>query len=149
MKFDIVTPSFNQVTYLPETLKSVLSQEGPDVDVSYYIMDGGSTDGSVDFIRSHESDLAFWRSEKDEGQSAAIKEGLAMGDGEIIAWINSDDFYPSGVFKKVAEYFSKHPEVAVIYGDCLHFLCACRCTIRSARCRQTDSSGGTGVATGT
>jgi len=119
LKFDIVTPSLNQVTYLREAIESVLSQGSPDVEVSYYIMDGGSTDGSVDLIRSYETKLAFWRSDKDEGQSAAIREGLEMGDGEIVAWINSDDFYPPGVFKRVAEYFSVHPEVDVIYGDCL------------------------------
>ena len=119
MKFDIVTPSYNQAKYLRETIDSVVSQEGPDVEISYYIMDGGSTDGSPDLIRSYESKLAYWRSAQDEGQSAAIAEGLAMGDGEIVSWINSDDLYPLGAFQKVAEFFISHPEVDAVYGDCL------------------------------
>lgn len=119
MKFDIVTPSFNQVKYLRETIESVLNQEGPDVEISYYIMDGGSDDGSRDLIRSHESRLTFWRSAKDSGQSAAIAEGLAMGKGEIVAWINSDDLYPPGTFQKVAEFFVSHPDIDAVYGDCL------------------------------
>jgi len=82
-------------------------------------MDGGSTDGSSDLIRSYESSLAYWRSEPDDGQAAAIGEGLAMGDGEIVAWINSDDLYPPGAFQKVAEFFASHPDFDVVYGDCL------------------------------
>lgn len=119
MKFDIVTPSFNQAKYLRETLDSVLSQEGSGVEVSYYVMDGGSTDGSPELIRSYESKLAFWRSEQDKGQSSAIAEGLSMGNGEVVAWINSDDLYPPGVFRRVAEFFTANPEVDIVYGDCL------------------------------
>lgn len=119
MKFDIVTASFNQVKYLRETIDSVLSQECPGVEVSYYIMDGGSTDGSPELIRSYESRLAYWRSGKDAGQSSAIAEALSMGDGDVVAWINSDDFYPQGAFKKVADFFSENPEVDLVYGDCL------------------------------
>ncbi len=118
MKFDIVTPSFNQATYLGETIESVLSQESPEVEVSYYIMDGGSTDGSADLIRSYESKLAYWRSNQDAGQAAAIAEGLAMGDGDIVAWINSDDLYPAGALEKVAQCFASYTEVDLIYGDC-------------------------------
>jgi glycosyltransferase involved in cell wall biosynthesis len=81
-------------------------------------MDGGSTDGSVDLIRTYEASLAFWRSEQDDGQAAAIAEGLAMGDGDVVAWLNSDDVYPPGAFKKVAKCFASNPELDVIYGDC-------------------------------
>lgn len=119
MKFDIVTPSFNQAEYLRETIESVLSQEVSGVEVSYYVMDGGSTDGSPELIRSYESRLAYWRSANDAGQSAAIAEGLSMGDGEVVAWINSDDYYPAGAFRRVAEFFTANPEVEAVYGDCL------------------------------
>ncbi len=96
-----------------------MSQECPGVEVSYYVLDGGSTDSSADIIRSYEPKLAYFRSRKDDGQSAAIAEGLAMGSGEIVAWINSDDAYPAGAFQKVAAFFSVHPDVDVLYGDCL------------------------------
>ncbi len=119
MKFDIVTPSYNQVTYLKETMDSVLSQSGDGVEVDYYVLDGGSNDGSKKLIRSYESKLKYWRSAQDNGQSAAIAEGLVMGQGDIVAWINSDDLYPPGVFRKVADFFTAHPEVNVLYGDCL------------------------------
>lgn len=119
MKFDIVTPSYNQGEYLRETMDSVLSQEGSAFDIDYYVLDGGSGDGSKALIKSYESKLKYWRSSKDAGQAAAIAEGLAMGDGEIVTWINSDDVYPPGVFKRVADFFEEHPKVDVIYGDCL------------------------------
>lgn len=119
MKFDIVTPSFNHFKYLRETIESVLSQEDSVVEVSYYVMDGGSTDGSPELIRSYESRLAYWRSSQDKGQAAAIADGLSMGNGEVVAWINSDDFYPQGAFRKVADFFTANPGVDVVYGDCL------------------------------
>lgn len=119
MKFDIVTPSFNHFKYLRETIESVLSQEDSVVEVSYYVMDGGSTDGSPELIRSYESRLAYWRSSQDKGQAGAIADGLSMGNGEVVAWINSDDFYPPGAFRKVADFFTANPEADVVYGDCL------------------------------
>lgn len=119
MKFDIVTPSFNQGPYIRQTIESVLAQEVAGVDLAYFVLDGGSTDESIDIIRSYQSRLKYWRSEKDGGQSAAIAEGLAMGNGDIVAWINSDDYYPDGAFRKVADFFSAHPDVDVVYGDCL------------------------------
>jgi glycosyltransferase involved in cell wall biosynthesis len=97
MKFDIVTPSYNHGPYLKETIESVLSQEGQGVEVSYSVMDGGSTDGSAELIRSYESRLFYWRSAPDRGQTAAIAEGLSHGNGDVVAWVNSDDFYPSGL----------------------------------------------------
>jgi len=119
MNFDIITPSYNHSQYLRETIESVLAQKDPKVEVSYYIMDGGSTDGSPDLIRSYESKLTYWRSGQDAGQTAAIAEGFAMGTGEVVAWINSDDFYPAGVFRRVTEFLTAHPEVDGVYGDCL------------------------------
>ena len=119
MRFDIVTPSFNHCPYLRETIESVLSQVSDGVSVSYSVLDGGSTDGSRELITSYESRLSFWRSAPDDGQTAAIAEGLSRGNGDIVAWINSDDFYPPLAFRRVADFLKAHPEVDVLYGDCL------------------------------
>ncbi len=104
---------------MPETIESVLSQEEEGITVAYYVLDGGSSDGSLEIIKAYSTRLAYWRSARDEGQASAIAEGLAMGRGDIVAWINSDDMYPQGTFRKVAQYFSAHPDVDLIYGDCM------------------------------
>ena len=104
-KISIVTPSFNQGQFLEETIRSVLLQGYPNLE--YIIIDGGSTDGSVEIIKKYEPWLAYWQSEKDAGQSQAINKGFANSTGEIMAWINSDDFYAPGAFFPVAEAFLK------------------------------------------
>ncbi|HEY2980271.1 MAG TPA: glycosyltransferase family 2 protein, partial [Anaerolineales bacterium] len=111
----IITPSFNQAAYLEETMRSVLDQE--DARLEYIVVDGGSEDGSLDIIRKHADRLAYWMSEKDAGQAEAINKGMARARGEIVAWLNSDDYYLPGVIEQARKAFELHPEALLIYGD--------------------------------
>jgi glycosyltransferase involved in cell wall biosynthesis len=111
----IVTPSFNQASYLEQTIESVLSQ-GID-NLEYIIMDGGSTDGSVEIIRKYTRHLAYWQSQADGGQSAAIHEGFLRSTGQVLAWINSDDMYEPGVLREVQRRFSLNENLQMLYGD--------------------------------
>lgn len=108
-KISIVTPSFNQAAFLDEAIRSVLDQNYPNLE--YVVVDGGSSDGSVDIIRRHEARLSSWVSEKDAGQYAALNKGFARTSGEIMAWINSDDKYLPWTFSIVGEIFAEHPEI--------------------------------------
>lgn len=105
-KISIVTPSYNQGKYIEETIRSVIMQGYPNLE--YFVIDGGSTDNSVDIIKKYENDLAYWVSEKDNGQTHAINKGLAKATGDIVAYINSDDLYMPYTFKLVAELFAQH-----------------------------------------
>lgn len=110
----IVTPSFNQAAFLEECIDSILSQGYPKLQ--YVIMDGGSTDGSVDIIRRHERHLTFWRSHADQGQYQAINEGFGHTTGDIMAWLNSDDKHHQGSLHLAAETFLARPDVEWIMG---------------------------------
>jgi glycosyltransferase involved in cell wall biosynthesis len=116
MLISIVTPSYNQGRYIEETIQSVLSQDYPQIE--YLILDGGSTDGTIDVIRKYEHKLAWWASEKDQGQTDAINRGFGRATGEILAWINSDDTYEPGAIAASVMYLQDHPEVGMVYGDC-------------------------------
>ena len=117
MKISIVTPSFNQADYLDETIRSVLDQNYPDLE--YLIADGASTDGSVVLIKEYSERLAWWVSEIDGGQADAINKGFSRATGEIIAWLNSDDYYLPETLDTVAKLFEENPDAGIIYGDVL------------------------------
>lgn len=108
-RISVVTPTFNRRTFLEHTLRSVLDQGYPNLE--YIVVDGGSTDGSVDLIRSHEQRLAAWISEPDAGQYDAINKGFARSTGEVMAWINSDDLYTPWTLSVVGEIFASLPDV--------------------------------------
>ncbi len=110
----VITPSYNQAEFLEETILSVLNQDYPEIE--YLIIDGGSTDGSVEIIRRFQDRLAYWVSEPDQGQSHAINKGLQRANGEILGWLNSDDLYCSGAVRAAVEFFTSHPDVALMYG---------------------------------
>lgn len=112
----IVTPSFNQARYLPATIESVLAQDYPNLE--YIIVDGGSTDDSAAIIARYADRLAWWVSEKDDGQTSAINRGFAHANGEILAWLNSDDTYEPGAIREAVEFLMANPAVGLVYGDC-------------------------------
>lgn len=109
LRITIVTPSYNQVQYVEDTINSVLSQNYPSLE--YIIMDGGSTDGSWDIIKQYEAHLHYYQKGSDEGQYDAINKGFQHSTGEIMAWLNSDDKYTPWSFQVVNEIFSTLPEV--------------------------------------
>ena len=118
-KISIVTPSFNQGSYLESTILSVIGQLYPNLE--YIIMDGGSTDNSIDIIRKYEKHFAFWESVPDKGQSDAINKGFQIATGDIFAWINSDDMYLPHTFRFISEYFSSNCDDKIVFGNCLKF----------------------------
>jgi len=115
MKISVVTPSYNQGKYLEETLDSVLSQGYSDLE--YIVIDGGSTDNSVEILKKYEPHLHYWVSEPDDGQTQAIQKGFEKASGEILCYLNSDDVYFDGVLAKVAAIFSQNPSADLVYGD--------------------------------
>ena len=111
----IVTPSFNQAHYLEATLLSVLNQDYPNLE--YILVDGGSTDGSLEIIRRYADRFAWWVSEKDRGQTEAINKGFAHAHGEILAWLNSDDTYAPHAISEAVAFLQSRPGLGLVYGN--------------------------------
>lgn len=114
-RISVVTPSFNQGDFLEHTILSVLNQDYPNLE--YIIIDGGSTDRSIEIIKKYEKYLAYWVSEKDNGQSDAINKGFLRSTGDILAWLNSDDLYLPGALHRMGRLFIADPAADVLFGD--------------------------------
>jgi len=135
MLVSIITPSYNQDRYIEETIRSVLSQDYPQIE--YMIVDGGSRDGTLDVICRYEDRLAWWVSEADKGQTDAINKGFDRARGDILAWLNSDDTYEPGAVAAAVRVLQDHPEVGMVYGDC-NYIDESGSLIGKFRAAQTD-----------
>jgi glycosyltransferase involved in cell wall biosynthesis len=118
-RITIITPTYNQGNFIEETILSVIDQQYPNLE--YIIIDGGSTDNTVEIIKKYEQYLSYWISEKDSGQSSAINKGLKIATGSIINWLNSDDIMTPGCLHAVAAYFNQNPGVGMVYGNIILF----------------------------
>jgi glycosyltransferase involved in cell wall biosynthesis len=114
-RISIITPSFNQAPFLERTIRSIHNQGYPNME--HIVIDGGSTDGSVDIIRKHENRFAYWHSEPDDGQCHAINTGAAKATGAFMTWINSDDILLPGSLNRIGELIQKHPDTDLFYGN--------------------------------
>jgi len=110
----IITPVYNQAKYLEESIQSVLAQNYPLIE--YIVLDGGSTDGTVDILRKY-SDKITWYSRKDKGQADALNKGFGIAKGRIVGYLCADDKYTKGTLRTVGEYFAKHPQDVLVTGD--------------------------------
>jgi len=114
-KISIVMPSYNQLRYLERSILSVLNQGYPNLE--FIIIDGGSTDGSIEIIKKYGPYLSYWHSGPDSGQSDALNHGFSKATGDIYGWLHSDDLYLPSAFSRAAEVFLAHSETSVVFGD--------------------------------
>jgi glycosyltransferase involved in cell wall biosynthesis len=114
-KITVVTPTLNQGRFLEAAIRSVLLQQYPNLE--YIILDGGSTDDSIDIIRHYEGHVAHWDSTLDNGPASAINRGFSLATGEILAWLNSDDLYLPGALHAAAATFRENPHACLVYGE--------------------------------
>lgn len=108
-------PSFNQGRFIRDSIDSVLNQDFPNKEL--IVIDGGSTDNTVEILKSYGDRIAYWISETDEGQSDALNKGLKIATGDLIGWMNADDFYLEGAFERIATAAAKAPEKFFFHGD--------------------------------
>jgi len=114
-KISIVTPSLNQGRFLEQCLQSVLMQDYPNLEL--ILIDGGSTDQTNEIIQKYQQHLTYWVSEPDKGQSDAINKGFRIASGDLVAWLNADDYYLDNCLMTVALAYQQHPEASFIFGD--------------------------------
>jgi glycosyltransferase involved in cell wall biosynthesis len=114
-RITVITPSYNQAQYIEQTIRSVLDQNYPDLE--YWVIDGGSTDGTLDILRKYGSRIN-WTSETDRGQTHAINKGIELSTGEVVAYLNSDDVYEAGALTTAGQFFARHPQAAWVTGKC-------------------------------
>lgn len=117
LKFSVVMPCFNQVKFIERSILSILNQDYSNLE--FIIIDGGSTDGTVDIIQKYQKHLAYWISESDNGQSDALNKGFARATGDIFGWLNSDDLYLPEAFNVAENIFISYPKKGIIFGDWL------------------------------
>ncbi|MEI6786884.1 MAG: glycosyltransferase family 2 protein [bacterium] len=118
MKISIITPNYNSARFLEESIQSVRSQVRPGLEIEQCVIDGGSTDSSLEILKRHRSGLSHLVSEPDKGAASAINKGLRLATGEIIGWLNADDRYCPGALERVAEVMQQHPDKALCFGHC-------------------------------
>lgn len=116
LRISIITPSYNQAPFIARTIDSILSQRG-DFELDYRVLDGGSTDGTIEILRGY-GDRIAWKSERDKGQVDAINKGLRAIDGDVVGWVNSDDTLMPGALDRVACAFTANPRVEWVHGRC-------------------------------
>ena len=127
VRISVVTPSYNQGQFIEETIRSVLEQRYPNME--YSVLDGGSTDRTIEILQKYDAQLSFWRSEKDRGQAAAINEGFRRATGDILCWLNSDDLHVGTTLRRLR--------------DCWVPVSMRPCSVwRAARCLMTERIGG-------
>jgi glycosyltransferase involved in cell wall biosynthesis len=112
----VITPSYNQGRFIEQTIRSVLLQQYPKLE--YIVIDGGSTDGSVDVIRKYAPWLAYWTSERDRGQAHAINQGFARATGQVLCWLNSDDYFLPGALLTAGRTLADGAGVYALAGHC-------------------------------
>jgi glycosyltransferase involved in cell wall biosynthesis len=118
LRLSVVVPSLNQAEFLSQTLDSLVGQQGVSSDeLELIVIDGGSSDGSVDIIRRYSSRLAYWVSEADRGQTHALNKGFAVATGDVLGWLYSDDLLERRTVREVLDFFALHREVEFVYGD--------------------------------
>ncbi len=115
MKISIIIPAYNSAHFIKKAIESVLNQSYQNKEL--IVIDGGSTDNTADILTSYGSKLS-WISEKDSGQADALNKGFKRATGDIVAWLNADDFYEPNIFMDIKNIFEANPEVAIVYGNC-------------------------------
>jgi glycosyltransferase involved in cell wall biosynthesis len=113
LKISVITPSLNQADFIEKAINSVLCQYYSNFE--HIIIDGGSNDNTIDILKKYNH--LKWISEKDSGQSNAINKGFKLATGDIICWLNSDDYFDADTFTRVSDYFFEHPDCSILYGD--------------------------------